>query len=60
MMNLTNTQINKFKKLWKKRFGVELSDDEARGKGIEVVQLVETVLKPKIKIKNKDHEQEIC
>jgi hypothetical protein len=51
-MQLTASQINKFKEIWKKQFGVEISEKEAKEQGLKMVRLVEAVLKPENDKKN--------
>lgn len=46
--------LEKFKSIYKKRFGKDLSDQEALGKGAKLLRLVEIVYKP---MTNKEFEQ---
>ena len=43
---LSEDQIRKFQILYKKRFGKEISREEAHEKGAELVRLIELVWKP--------------
>lgn len=43
---LSKEQITKFQKLYKNRFGVEISREQAYEKGIKLIRLVELIYKP--------------
>lgn len=43
---ISNLQIEKFRILYKNRFGIELSREEACEKGIKLIRLVELIYKP--------------
>ena len=43
---LSDEQITKYQMLYKKRFGKEISREEAHEKGAELVRLIELVWKP--------------
>lgn len=43
---LSEEQIEKFQKLYKKKFGKEISHEEAYDKGIKLVRLVDLIYKP--------------
>jgi hypothetical protein len=43
---LSDEQIKKFQELWLKRFGKEISRDEAYEKGVKLMRLVELTYKP--------------
>lgn len=45
-MELTSEQVEKFQELYKKRFGVEISYEEAQISGLKLVQLFQLVYKP--------------
>jgi hypothetical protein len=45
-MRLTDEQLSDFKKLYKERFGTELTDEEANEKGLKAVRLMELIYKP--------------
>lgn len=50
-MQLTKAQIAKFQMLYKERFSLELSDDEAKEKGLKLVEIIRQTYKP---IQSKD------
>jgi hypothetical protein len=54
---LSKEQIAKFKKLYKKRFGKDLSDAEAYESAIKLVRLVELTYKPMTKAEYKKLKQ---
>lgn len=43
---LSDFQISKFRELYKKRFGKEISREEAYEKGVKLIRLVELIYKP--------------
>ncbi len=43
---ISDKQIQKFKALYRKHFGIELSDEEAQEKGSKLVRLMEIIYKP--------------
>jgi hypothetical protein len=43
---LTNEQIKKFQALYKKRFGVEIGEEEAGEKGKKLMRLIELIARP--------------
>jgi len=43
---LSKEQITKFQKLYKNRFGVKISREQAYEKGIKLIRLVELIYKP--------------
>lgn len=45
-MRLTDEHIRKFQAIYKARFGVDLTEDEAREKGTQLLRLMELVYKP--------------
>lgn len=45
-MQLSSEQISQFQLLYKKRFGKEISREEAIDKGIKLVRFVELILEP--------------
>ena len=53
-MQLSDRQTEKFRLLYKKHFGIEISKKEAYEKGIKLVQLMKIVYKP---IKKADFKQ---
>ena len=46
MPHLLNHHIQKFKKIYKAKFGVELTDDQAREKGDKLYRLMRLIYKP--------------
>lgn len=40
-MQLTQSQVKKFQLLYKERFSVDLPEDEAREKGLKLIQMVQ-------------------
>lgn len=48
-MRLTDEHIRKFQELYKARFGVDISKDEALAKGTQLLRLMELVYKPMTK-----------
>jgi hypothetical protein len=44
-MQLTDEDIMEFQELYKKHFGKDLGKDEALAKGIQLIRLLEVVLK---------------
>lgn len=48
-MMISDEHIQKFKKLYKNRFGIELSDAEAREKGSALVRFLKIIYKPMTK-----------
>lgn len=46
---ISDEHIQKFKKLYKNRFGIELSDAEAREKGSALVRFLKIIYKPMTK-----------
>lgn len=58
----TDEQIEKFQAIYKNRFGIEISREEALEKGISLVRLVKLVYKPMTKqeyLQVKKHQEEI-
>jgi len=45
-MQLSFQQVQKFQALYKDHFDVELTEDEAKEKGLQLVQLIKAVSKP--------------
>lgn len=45
-MQLTQAQIRKFQRLYFEHFSVELSEDEAREKGMQLLGIMKRVYKP--------------
>ncbi|HOX10365.1 MAG TPA: hypothetical protein P5323_00170 [Candidatus Moranbacteria bacterium] len=45
----TSEQIEKFQTIYKNRFGIEISRDEAFEKGVRLVRLVKLIYKPMTK-----------
>ena len=45
-MQLTQAQIRKFQSLYLEHFSVELSEDEAREKGMQLLGIMKRVYKP--------------
>jgi len=43
---LSDEQIKKFQKIYKKRFGKEINREEAYEKGVKLIRLVKLVYKP--------------
>ena len=43
---LSNEQVTKFQTLYKKRFGKEISREEAYEQGVKLIRLVELIYKP--------------
>jgi len=43
---LTNEQVQKFQDIYRKRFGKEISKEDALEKGIKLVRLMEIIYKP--------------
>ena len=43
---LSNEQVTKFQTLYKKRFGKEISREEAYEQGVRLIRLVELIYKP--------------
>lgn len=43
---LSDEQITKYQTLYKNRFGIEISREEAFDKGIKLIRLVELIYKP--------------
>jgi len=58
-MQLTTDALEQFKKMYKEKYKVQLSDEEAVGFGIGLIKLVKTVYGNRIPIvdkhKNKDN-----
>lgn len=48
-MRLTDEHIRKFQAIYKARFGKDLTDDEAREKGTQLVRLMKLIYKPMTK-----------
>jgi Flp pilus assembly protein TadG len=48
-MLLLDTDIKKFQELYKARFGMDISKDEALAKGTQLLRLMELVYKPMTK-----------
>lgn len=46
---ISEESLKKFKQLYKKRFGEELSDQDALGKATKLVELVQIIYKPMTK-----------
>ena len=53
-MQISDKQIEKFQKLWKKEFGKEIEKGKAREEALKLIRLVELVYKP---IKKSDLER---
>jgi hypothetical protein len=53
-MTLTDAQVKGFQELYKKKFGVELTREQALDQGIRLVQLMRAVYKPMPKSKDDD------
>jgi hypothetical protein len=51
-MQISDKQIKKFQILYKKKFGEDISKQDALDQGIKLVRLVEVVLKEKAKMIN--------
>ena len=49
MPQLLNHHIEKFKEIFKAKFGVELTDDQAREKGSKLYRLMKLIYKPMTK-----------
>jgi hypothetical protein len=45
---LTDEQVSKFQELYKNRFGVEISREEAYAQGVKLVRLIEIVYNPNL------------
>jgi len=45
-MQLTQTQIRKFQLLYREKFSIELSDDEAKEKGMQLLGIMKRVYQP--------------
>ncbi len=45
-MELTKDQVRKLQVLYKKHFSVDLSEDEAKEKGMQLVRVMQQVYKP--------------
>ncbi len=58
MTVLSKEQIEKFKSLYKKRFGKDISDAEAYESGIKLLRLVELTYKPMTEAEYKKFKQE--
>lgn len=43
---LSDEQITKYQTIYKKRFGVEISREEAYEQGIKLIRLIEIIYKP--------------
>ena len=43
---LTEKQIKKFQIIYKNRFGVEISQDEALDKGIKLIRMIKMICEP--------------
>lgn len=43
---ISDEQIQSFQTLWKNRFGIEITREEAYEKGVKLLRLVELVYKP--------------
>lgn len=50
-MQLTQAQIRRFQLLYRERFSVELSEGEAREKGLKLVRIMQQVYRPAPKSK---------
>ncbi len=53
-MQLTQAQIRKFQMLYREKFSVELSDDEAKEKGMQLLGIMRRVYKPIAKKPDKE------
>lgn len=53
-MQLTQTQIRKFQTLYLEKFSIELSDDEAKEKGMQLLGIMRRVYKPIAKKPDKE------
>ncbi len=53
-MRLTNKQIAEFRRMYKKHFGIELTEMEAISQGLDLVSLIKLVHKP---IKKEDYKK---
>ena len=53
-MQLTQAQIRKFQSLYLEHFSVELSEDEAREKGMQLLGIMKRVYKPITKKANEE------
>ncbi len=56
---LTEEQIKKFQSLYRKRFGKEISKEEAYDQGIKLVRLLEITYKPITKEDYKKYKKKI-
>ncbi len=45
-MSLSKESIDEFKRIWKKHFGTDISDEKAREDGGRLLRLVEIIYKP--------------
>lgn len=43
---LSDKQVKEFQKLWKERFGIEITKKEATSKGMALVCLMQNIYKP--------------
>jgi hypothetical protein len=48
-MRLTDEHIRRFQAIYKARFGIDLSEDEAREKGTQLARLMRLIYKPMTK-----------
>lgn len=55
-MQLTDAQIAQFQSLYKKRFSIGLSEDQAKEKGLKLIAFIEAVYKPKPPSKKRSSE----
>ena len=53
-MQLTQTQIRKFQLLYREKFSIELSDDEAKEKGMQLLGIMKRVYQPIAKKPDKE------
>ena len=54
-MELTDEQIEKFQELYKTRFGIDISYEDAKDRGLKLIRLVKVVYNPITKEEYKKH-----
>lgn len=57
-MHLSDGALKQFKKMYKDKYGIQLSDDEALEFGVRLIKLVEVVYKNRIPIIDKHKNKE--
>ncbi len=45
-MIISKERLDEFKRIWKRKFGEDISDEKAQESGSKLIQLVEAIYKP--------------